>query len=65
MTVEVLRPTRHVGVAAAQPAQPIQEVPTPLGARGDAGMVSNVHVQPAPRGMTMPTQTMGAQARAS
>eukprot|EP00969_Alexandrium_andersonii_P219096 9677209-Alexandrium_andersonii.AAC.1 len=44
------------------------EVPRPPRHQGTApaaGMVSNAHVQPVPRGMTMPTETMGAQVRAS
>eukprot|EP00969_Alexandrium_andersonii_P276900 12239328-Alexandrium_andersonii.AAC.1 len=52
-------------MAPVQPARPAQELPTPLGARGNAGIVSNVLVQPVPRGMTMPTQATGAQIRES
>eukprot|EP00969_Alexandrium_andersonii_P238972 10548759-Alexandrium_andersonii.AAC.1 len=49
VTVEVPRPPRHQGTVPAQPEQPTQELPTPLGARGNAGMVSNVLAQPVPR----------------
>eukprot|EP00969_Alexandrium_andersonii_P121390 5365673-Alexandrium_andersonii.AAC.1 len=52
-------------MAQGQPVQPIQELPTPLGTRGSAGIVGNLHVQHAPRGIAMPAQTMGAQIRDS
>eukprot|EP00969_Alexandrium_andersonii_P240264 10606178-Alexandrium_andersonii.AAC.1 len=36
-----------------------------MGIRGNAGVVSSIHVQPVPRGITMPAETTGAQVRAS